>query len=161
VGAAIAAKLDRCELVAADIDPAAVACARRNLGRAGEVYEGDLFEALPESLAGRVDVLAVNAPYVPSDEIALLPPEARLYEAIASLDGGPDGLQVQRRVAANAAHWLSARGHLLFETSDRQAAASAEILRNAGFDAGVVHSDELEATVVIGGQRPQSSGGLA
>ncbi len=67
------------ELHAADLDPAAVACARRNV-TTGQVHEGDLYDALPVDLAGRVDLLAVNAPYVPTDEIALMPPEAREHE---------------------------------------------------------------------------------
>ena len=71
----------RVELHAADVDPAAVACARGNLDGIGEVHEGDLYDALPADLRGRVDVLAVNAPYVPTDAIDLMPPEARLHEA--------------------------------------------------------------------------------
>ena len=66
------------EVHAADLDPAAVRCARRNVE--GEVYEGDLFDALPPSLRGRAQTLLVNTPYVPTGEIALLPPEARDHE---------------------------------------------------------------------------------
>ena len=74
VGAALAAALDRVELHAVDVDPAAVRCARRNLAAAGgRVYEGDLYEPLPASLRGRVDVLVANAPYVPTEAIGLLP----------------------------------------------------------------------------------------
>ena len=64
-------------------------------------------------LRGRVAVLAANVPYVPTDEIALLPPEARLHEPRVALDGGADGLDVLRRVAAAAAEWLAPGGHLL------------------------------------------------
>src|SRR5215218_8758217 len=53
------------ELIASDVEPAAVVCARRNLPAAG-VYEGDLFAALPMDLRGRVDVLVANVPYVPT-----------------------------------------------------------------------------------------------
>ncbi|WP_369206511.1 putative protein N(5)-glutamine methyltransferase, partial [Streptomyces sp. PU-14G] len=82
VGAAVCAALSvRGELHAADIDPAAVRCARRNLARAGgHVHQGDLFAALPTALRGRVHVLTANVPYVPTDEIPLLPPEARDHE---------------------------------------------------------------------------------
>jgi release factor glutamine methyltransferase len=111
VGAALAAALDRVELYAVDVDPAAVSCARRNLPD-GRVFEGDLYEPLPDSLRGRVDVLVANAPYVPTEAVGLLPPEARTYEPRVALDGGADGLEVVRRVAAGAAGWLTPGGHL-------------------------------------------------
>ena len=99
---------------AADIDPAAVRCARRNLGPAGgQVYQGDLYGPLPAGLRGRVDILLANVPYVPTSDVALLPPEAREHEARVALDGGPDGLDVLRRVAAGAPAWLAPGGHLL------------------------------------------------
>jgi release factor glutamine methyltransferase len=98
VGAALAAVAGPLELHAADIDPAAVACAQRNLRPlGGEVHRGDLYDPLPDKLRGRVDILAVNAPYVPSEMISTMPPEARLHEPRVSLDGGPDGLELQRR----------------------------------------------------------------
>jgi release factor glutamine methyltransferase len=92
IGAAVASAAGPIDLIAADIDPAAVRAARRNLEPLGaRVVEGDLFEALPSELRGRVDVLAVNAPYVPTEEIAMMPPEARDHEARVALDGGADG----------------------------------------------------------------------
>ncbi|MEV4257945.1 putative protein N(5)-glutamine methyltransferase, partial [Spirillospora sp. NPDC049652] len=93
LGAALAASVPGLELHAADIDPAAVRCARRNVP-AERVHEGDLFDALPGSLRGRVEVLLANVPYVPSGEIGLLPSEAREHEARVALDGGEDGLAV-------------------------------------------------------------------
>lgn len=151
IGAAIAEAAGPIELVAADLDQAAVRAARRNLEpRGGLVVEGDLFDPLPERIRGRVDVLAVNAPYVPSDAIALMPPEARDHEAHLALDGGGDGLDVQRRVAASAALWLAPGGHLLIETSEAQAPATAAIVRAGGLEERIVHSEEADSTVVIG-----------
>ena len=109
VGAALAAALPGAELHAADVDPAAVRCARRNVGAGAHVYEGDLFEALPRALRGRVDILAANVPYVPTDEVGLLPPEARDHEPLVALDGGGDGLDILRRVAARGAAVAGAR----------------------------------------------------
>ena len=101
VGTALAALAGPLELHAADIDSAAVRCAVRNIvPLGGDVHEGDLYEALPARLRGRVDILAVNAPYVPSAEIGTMPQEARLHEPRVSLDGGTDGLQVQQRQAS-------------------------------------------------------------
>jgi release factor glutamine methyltransferase len=153
MGAAVAAGLGRpVELHAADLDPAAVRCARRNLPD-GHVYEGDLYEPLPATLRRRVDVLIASPPYVPSASIGLLPPEARLYEPLVALDGGDDGLAVVRRVIAQAPEWLAPGGHLLVETSERQADATVRAVEQAGLAASATGSDELDATAVIGVRR--------
>jgi release factor glutamine methyltransferase len=152
IGAALAAAVDRAEVHAADIDPAAVQCARQNLP-GGRVYQGDLYEALPDGLRGRITILAANVPYVPTREIALLPPEARAHEPRAALDGGADGLEVLRRVAAGAATWLAPGGHLLSETSERQAPLAEAALTASRLTARVATSADLTATVVIG-RRP-------
>ncbi|WHY55620.1 putative protein N(5)-glutamine methyltransferase [Peribacillus simplex] len=151
VGSAVGDVLEDIELYAVDIDPAAVRCARRNvISVNGQVYEGDLYEPLPANLRGRVDVLVANAPYVPTEGIALLPHEARMHEARVALDGGADGLDVQRRVAASATLWLAPGSHLLVETSERQAMQTVEIFGRYGMMPRVVKCDELDATVVIG-----------
>jgi len=149
VAAVLVARLDPVEVYAADIDPAAVACARRNLGDA-QVYEGDLFDALPAELRGRVDVLVANVPYVPTDAIGLMPPEARDHESPVALDGGTDGLAVVRRVAAGAPEWLAPGGSLLVETSERQAPRALETFAGHGLRARVARSEELGGTVVVG-----------
>jgi len=156
---AAASRLQQVELYATDIDSAAVRCAGRNLaglpGLVG-VLEGDLYEPLPASLMGRVDLLLANAPYVPTGSIPLMPPEARLYEPLVALDGGSDGLDVQRRVIAGARRWLAPDGRLLVETSRSQASASVAAFQQYGLQARVVISDDLDATVVIG--RPVAAG---
>ncbi|MDA8371420.1 MAG: putative protein N(5)-glutamine methyltransferase [Nocardiopsaceae bacterium] len=150
VGAALAATLDRTEVHCTDIDPAAVRCARRNIAGGGRVYEGDLYDPLPAALRGRVDVLVVNAPYVPTEEVGLLPAEARLHEPRAALDGGADGLDLQRRVSAAAPLWLAPGGHLLIETGRRQAPRTVDILARNGLAPRVATSEDLDATVAIG-----------
>lgn len=153
VATALAVRLPGAVIHAADIDPAQTVYARRNLapfaGRA-RVGEGDLYEALPAGLRGGVDLLVANAPYVPTGEIATLPAEARVHEPLGSLDGGADGLAVQRRIAAGAPRWLAPGGHLLIETGAHQAGATLEAFEDAGFDAWIVSDDDLEATVVVG-----------
>src|SRR5207253_607056 len=102
----------------------------------------------------------VNAPYVPSDEIATMPSEARDHEPRVALDGGPDGVDLHRRVAEQAPRWLTAGGHLVIETSRRQAALTFEAMAEHGFDARVVRSDDLDATAVVGlkmGYTPQEA----
>ncbi|WP_237762489.1 putative protein N(5)-glutamine methyltransferase [Arthrobacter sp. ERGS1:01] len=151
VGAALARDIDGLVVHAADIDPAAVACAAENLAAyGGKAYCGDLFDAIPPALRGHFDVIAANAPYVPTDAIAYMPPEARLFEPDAALNGGVDGLDIQRRIAAAAAGWLRPGGFLLVETSVRQSHASAAIMEGHGFSAGIRHSEELDGTVVVG-----------
>ncbi|GGU59851.1 putative protein N(5)-glutamine methyltransferase [Lentzea flava] len=145
VGAVLQHRLPKATVYAADIDPVAVACARKNLTN---VFEGDLFDALPTHLRGHIDVVVANVPYVPTDDIQFMPTEARDYEARVALDGGADGLEVMRRVAAQAADWLRPGGHLMSETSARQAAAALAAFSAAGFEAKLVTSED--ATAVTG-----------
>lgn len=151
VGLALHARVPDVELYASDIEPAAVRCARRNLEPiGGRVLAGDLFEALPADLRGRVDLIVVNAPYVPTDAIATMPPEARDHEPHVALDGGADGVDIHRRVTAGAGDWLAPDGHLLIETSRRQAELTVAAFSAAGLRSRVVTSDDTDGTVVVG-----------
>jgi release factor glutamine methyltransferase len=153
IGAALAAEGVGIEVYAADIDPVAVSYARRNLP-AERVFEGDLYAALPPSLSGKVDLLVANVPYVPTEAIAEMPPEARDHEPRAALDGGVDGLDVLRRVAASAPGWLAPGGHLLIETGEAQAPLAVDAFTRAGLTSRVASSEELYATIVIGTYEP-------
>lgn len=156
IGAAVLDALPTVDLYAADIDPVAVRCARRNIQhfrRSEEldrIFEGDLFDALPKRLERRIDIIAANTPYVPTDSIAMMPPEARIHEARVALDGGGDGLDVQRRVAKEAREWLAPGGSLLVEVSEEQAPQTARIFERSGLVANIHHSSELYSTVVSG-----------
>lgn len=138
------------ELYAADLDPVAVGHARRNLAEPGVALVGDLYEPLPARLRGRVDVLLANAPYVPTQALALMPREARDHEPVMALDGGRDGVDVQRRIIADAAVWLRPGGSLLIETGREQSAITAGEMRAVGLVAEVLVDDERDATVVVG-----------
>ena len=153
LGLVVATQVAGVELHAADVDPAAVACARANLARLGSpahVHEGDLDGALPRRLRGRVAVLVANVPYVPTAGLATMPVEARVHENRVALDGGPDGLDVLRRVAAAAPSWLAPGGAVLVETTQAQAPVAAGAFAQNGLRPAVVHDDDLEATVVVG-----------
>ena len=149
LAAAVAASRPGAEVYAADIDAAAVACARRNLDPA-RVYRADLFDGIDPRLRGRVDVLVVNAPYVPHTDLPFLPGEARNFEPRRALDGGGDGLDVHRRVVAAARAWLAAGAGIAIEVAERQLDAAATLLGEAGFSTGVHRDDEVGATVVSG-----------
>lgn len=137
-------------LVATDVDPAAVACARDNLPFA-TVLGGDLFAPLPDDLRGRVDVLVANTPYVPSDMVALMPPEAKDHEPLHTLDGGPDGLALLRRIAAGAHDWLAPAGVVLIEISETQYDAARDAFEGA--DLATSARIDPDGTSVIVGQR--------
>ncbi|WP_328528371.1 putative protein N(5)-glutamine methyltransferase [Nocardioides sp. NBC_00368] len=147
LGAAIAARVPDAEVWATDIDPAAVSCARRNLP-SDRVLLGDLFAPLPHGLA--FDVIVANAPYVPSDQIRNLPPEARDHERHVALDGGADGLDVQRRVIEQAPKHLAPGGVLVIEAGQEQAPVTASLMREQGLVAQIHHDEELYATAVTG-----------
>lgn len=145
IGAALAARRPDLTVHAADLDPTAVACARRNLSP-DRVHEGDLLDALPASLSGIVDVLVVNAPYVPTARIPDMPPEARDHEPLLALDGGGDGLDHHRRIVATMPPWLSKDGVLAIETSTDQAPVVAGLLTTAE----TIHDEDRGGTAVVG-----------
>ncbi|HJW64682.1 MAG TPA: HemK/PrmC family methyltransferase, partial [Actinomycetes bacterium] len=101
----LAAEVPGARVLATELDPGALAWAAGNAERYGvELLAGDLDAPLPPELAGRVAVLCANVPYVPSAAIATLPSDVRDHEPRLALDGGPDGLDVLRRLAPRAGH---------------------------------------------------------
>ncbi|GAA1710788.1 hypothetical protein GCM10009809_03950 [Isoptericola hypogeus] len=139
-------------LHALDVDPAATGHARRNLEPlGGAVRTGDLFDPLPAKLRGRADVLLCNAPYVPTDAIATMPPEAREHEPAVALDGGGDGLDVVRRVVDAAPAWLAPGGSLLFEVGTGQVARATALVGRAGLAPRVVTDADPDADDATGG----------
>jgi release factor glutamine methyltransferase len=143
-------------VLATEVDTAALAWARRNLrGRGVELLEGDLDDPLPEELRSGVDVLVANVPYVPSGAIPLLPRDVRAHEPLVALDGGPDGLDVLRRLVARAGRWLSPGGWLVCEIGDDQGEAVAGLLAGAGLQDVAIHSDLTGRNRVAEGRWPR------
>jgi release factor glutamine methyltransferase len=151
----LAAEVPGARVLATELDPGALAWARPNAERHRvELLAGDLDAPLPPELAGRVDVLCANVPYVPSGAIATMPRDVRDHEPRLALDGGPDGLDVLRRLAARAGHWLAPGGWLFCEIGEDQAEAAAALLTAAGLAAVAVHPDLVGRDRIVEGTRP-------
>ncbi len=149
ISVALLGRVGALDLVAADVDPDATDVAAENIGDRGIVVTGDLFAPLPERFREAVDVIAVNAPYVPSGEVATMPSEARDHERLVALDGGADGLDVHRRIADGAGAWLRPGGAVVIEVSAAQSAASAALFAADGFTVAVERDDEVDGTCVV------------
>jgi len=150
----LAAEVQGARVLATELDPRALAWARINAERFGvELLAGDLDEPLPAELAGQVEVLCANVPYVPSGSIATLPRDVRDHEPLLALDGGPDGLDVLRRLAPRAGRWLAPGGRLLCEIGEDQAEAAVALFTAAGLVEVVVHPDLADRQRIIEGTR--------
>jgi release factor glutamine methyltransferase len=141
---ALALKCPRARLMALEVSPEALAVARENLARHGlaervRLVEGDGFAALPSG-AG-FNLVISNPPYIPSADIATLQPEVRDFDPRPALDGGADGLDYIRRLAAEAQAFLDVRGRLMLEFGDGQADAAREIFSRQNWIVEAVRED--------------------
>jgi len=151
----LAAEAPGTRVLATELDPGALAWARGNAERHGvELLAGDLDAPVPAELAGHLDVLCANVPYVPSWAIATLPTDVRDHEPRLSLDGGPDGLDVFRRLAGRAPRWLAPGGRLYAEIGEDQAETAAALLAEAGLAEVAVHQDLVGRDRIVEGTRP-------
>ena len=153
LGLAVRTRVPGIDLHAADVDPVAVACARDNLGDV--VSCGDLFDALPGRLRGRIDVLLANVPYVATGDLPFLPAEARDHEPHTALDGGDDGLTVLRAVLAGARDWLAPGGVVFSEITEGQAEAAVAAAAGNGLTAAVTTDDDLDACAIGARRAPR------
>lgn len=115
---------------ATDISPAAVEVATQNAERLGlaervSVSAGDLLGGLPGELKGSLDAIVSNPPYIPSTDVPTLPAEVAGFEPHLALDGGPDGLDIFRRLLAEGSGWLKPGGVLVVELDERRVADAA------------------------------------
>ncbi len=119
-------------VLATDIDPIAIECARKN---GIDSYLGDLFSPLPDDTLGSVNLVVAIAPYVPTSDLALLPRDTLEFEEAGHYDGGTDGTDVLLRIVAAAPAYLVAGGALLLEVGGVQDELLEVDLRHAGFTA--------------------------
>ncbi len=155
LAAAILARHPATRMWACDADPAAASWARHNLPASAVVAVGDLFAALPADVQGGFDVIVANAPYVPSAALALLPAQTR-HEPVMGLDGGPDGLRLHRRIAAQARNWLRPGGALLVEVTTAEAPVLADEFEAHGLAATIAVDAGRDVAVVTGESLPIS-----
>jgi release factor glutamine methyltransferase len=151
VAAVLGAARPRAAVTATDVDPVAVACARRNGVRA---LLGNLDEPLPQSLRGRVGVMTAVVPYVPTEELHLLPRDVLANEPRHALDGGPHGTTVLVGAAEAAARWLRPGGSVLLEIGGDQAGEMASTLADVGLSEIRVHRDGDGDDRAIEARRP-------
>lgn len=156
---ALARELQRATVWATEASAGALTVARRNVERhaaAVTLLEGDLLAPLPAELT--LDLIVSNPPYVASGDLLGLEPEVRDFEPRAALDGGPDGLEVVRRLVPQAAARLVPGGWLALEIGCRQAALVRRLLEEHGFEEVRAHKDLAGLDRVVEGRRPLSRG---
>jgi len=127
----LARHLPRARIVASDLSAEALTAALRNVAHYGLEDRVDLVRAdLLGALSGPFDVIVANLPYVPQDRLDSLAPEVRDHEPRLALDGGPDGLDVIRRLVPQVADRLRRPGLLLLEIDNGQADTALQLVRD-------------------------------
>jgi len=118
--------------VGTDASPGALRVARANARRLGQSRAGFVACDMAAALHGPFDLVVSNPPYVATGDIAALPPDVRLFDPRSALDGGPDGLDFYRIIAAAAPALLAADGMLVVELGAGQSAPVAALFAAAG-----------------------------
>lgn len=136
VALSIAQERPDVRVIATDILALAVEVARMNAERLAlservQIHEGDLFDAVPNEVLGEVDLVVANPPYIPSVDVPDLPTEVAGYEPHIALNGGPDGLDVARRIWRESPRWLKAGGRIALELDSRYVShAASEVVES-------------------------------
>ena len=160
IACALAHALPRLRIVGVECSPRALRVAEENANALGvgdrvRLLAGDLCEPL----AGTVDLVIANPPYIPSGEVSKLPREVREYEPRLALDGGADGTAFHRRIIDEAPRCLKPGGWLLMEMGEGHAAALAEAMRDGGWLEEIqVRRDFRGIERMIGGRKKNHDG---
>jgi release factor glutamine methyltransferase len=151
IAAFLAAARPNATVIATDIDPLAVACAVSN---GVDARVGDLFGPVAAGCRGGIDVVTGVVPYVPTEELHLLPRDVLANEPVLALDGGMGGTAILERVVAAAASWLRPGGSVVLEIGGDQRRALVAIAEDAGLSGMSIHEDEDGRDVVFEARRP-------
>jgi len=140
--------------IGTDCDRAALAIARANAGRLGVAARAAFLACdFGAALAGGLDLVVANPPYISTDEIAALAAEVRDFDPRGALDGGPDGLAAYRAIAADAERLLAPGAHLVMEVGAGQADAVSALAAAAGLGSIAVTPDLAGIRRVVSARR--------
>jgi len=157
LAAVIAHRRPGARVLATEVDPVAVACARRN---GVDVHEGRLDDPLPGTLAGTVDVLCAVLPYVPTGALHLLPRDVVAFEPLHALDGGGDGLALVGELVTRSARWVRPGGWLLLEVGSDQIGPLTGLLQAAGYGSVEVVVDGDDDPRGVAARRDRTGGAV-
>lgn len=158
IALAIADERPDAVVYATDVAAEALEWARRNRDRlslAIELHEGDLLDALPSDLAGSIDVVVSNPPYVHEDFV--LPVEIRDHEPHVALFAGQDGMALLDRLAEQSLKWLKPGGWLVMEMGEVQRDETRRTLERLGYEDVEVLLDMTERPRVAIGRNPNGA----
>lgn len=153
IALSVAAERNGTDVWAVDTSDDALAVARANVGGLGmagarvRLLAGSWYDPLPDELAGTVDVVVTNPPYIADDEV--LDPSVARWEPNAALRSGPRGLECYEVIVAGAGRWLADDGVLVAEIGATQGPAVAALARAAGFAAVEVRPDHAELDRIV------------
>ena len=152
IAIALAAKYPSAKIVATDISPDAIALAKENAVKNSvaeriEFLQADGFATVPKNAP--FDLIISNPPYIPSPEIETLQPEVRDFDPRAALDGGADGLNFYRMLAAKTKSFLKPDGKIMLEFGDGQADAIKSIFENEKWIVEAVKEDYSQRARIL------------
>jgi release factor glutamine methyltransferase len=154
---ALLSELPAARAIAVDLSPDACAATRENLARCGLNGRADVIRGRwGDALAGPFDVIVSNPPYIRAGEIDGLEPEVRLYDPATALDGGVDGLDCYREIAADLPRLLAQDGLVAVEVGFDQAVSVASLLGAQGFSVAKVSRDAGGRDRVVAARRAPS-----
>jgi len=144
IAIALAVHCPSARICAIDSSPEALELAARNAVRLDtadriQFLHSDGFEALPDKFLS--DLIISNPPYIPSAEIETLQPEVRDYDPRCALDGGPDGLDFFRKLAAGSRRFLKSRGRIMLEFGDEQESSVQKIFEKQNWIVEAMRND--------------------
>jgi release factor glutamine methyltransferase len=163
IAALLASRHPSWRVLASEVDEQALFWAERNAATFGfSVYAGSWWSGVPDDVRGQLDLVVAHLPYVPTDEVGLLPRDFRDHEARLGVDGGSDGLDPLRAVSGDASAWLTPDGALLTQVSHAQRPTAALVAARAGLVTETIDAagapDDAERDTVVLALRPWAGG---